>query len=159
DFGLAVREQELADEKDRLKGTYPYMSPEQVRGRLIDGRSDIFSLGVVFYELLCRRRPFAGYSEHELFDQIKHREARPPRQVKDTIPIGLERICLKALCKNVNDRYATAKDMADDLRRELALLQDQERAPVAPLNRREIERRMASADADELPRLLGMLQQ
>jgi serine/threonine protein kinase len=121
DFGLAVREEELAGEKGRLAGTLPYMSPEQVRreGHRLDGRSDIYSLGVVLYELLCGRRPFTATTEDELIDQILYREARPPRQIKDSIPRELERICLKALSKQIGDRYTTAGDLAEELRRTL----------------------------------------
>jgi hypothetical protein len=116
DFGLAVREEELAGEKGRLAGTLPYMSPEQVRreGHRLDGRTDVYSLGVVLYELLCGRRPFT-MREDELIDQILNQEARPPRQIRDSIPREMERVCLKALSKRVGDRYPTAGDMADDL--------------------------------------------
>jgi serine/threonine protein kinase/ABC-type transporter Mla MlaB component len=122
DLGLAVREEDLAGQRGVLAGTLPYMSPEQVRrhGHRLDGRSDIYSLGVVLYELLCGRCPFTGTTRDELKDQILHREARPPRQLKDSIPRELERICLKALCKQINDRYTTAGDMAEELRRAMA---------------------------------------
>jgi serine/threonine protein kinase/pSer/pThr/pTyr-binding forkhead associated (FHA) protein len=118
DFGVAVREEDLARERGRLAGTLPYMSPEQARreGHRLDGRSDIFSLGVVLYELLCGRRPFTAPAEDDLVDEILHREARPPRQIRDSIPRELERVCLTALSKRVGDRYTTAGDMAADLR-------------------------------------------
>jgi anti-anti-sigma factor len=95
------------------------MSPEQVRreSHHIDGRTDIYSLGVVLYELLCGRRPFEAKTKDELEGQILRREAKPPRQIKDSIPAELERICLKALSKNINERYTTAKDLAEELRR------------------------------------------
>jgi serine/threonine protein kinase len=119
DFGLAVREEDLPKERGRLAGTRHYMSPEQVRREAhhIDGRTDIYSLGVVLYELLCGRRLFEAKTVAELEDQILHREAKPPRQIKDSIPAELERICLKALSKRINERYTTGKDMAEDLQR------------------------------------------
>jgi serine/threonine protein kinase len=119
DFGLAVREEDLAAQRGILAGTLAYMSPEQVRreGHRLDGRSDIYSLGVVLYELLCGRRPFTATTPDELSDQILNREARPPRQARDSILPELERICLKALSKNVNERYTTARDLAEELRR------------------------------------------
>jgi len=117
DFGLALREQDVG-QGPRYAGTPGYMSPEQARGEghRVDGRSDIFSLGTVFYELLTGRRPFHADSREELLEQITNREAPPPRQWDDTIPKELERICLKALSKRASERFTTAKDMADDLR-------------------------------------------
>jgi serine/threonine protein kinase len=150
DFGLAVREEDLPKQRGLLAGTLPYMSPEQVRGEghHIDGRSDIYSLGVVLYELLCGRRPFEAKTVEELEDQILHREATPPRQIKDSIPQDLERICLKALCKRIDERYTTAKDMAHELR---LLLNLEVRSPakklltaLASLNPRDLWRSEAT---------------
>jgi eukaryotic-like serine/threonine-protein kinase len=117
DFGLALREED-DDKKAKLAGTPAYMSPEQVRGEghRIDGRSDIFSLGVVLYELLTGRRPFKGESHAEVLRQVVAAEPRPPRQIDDTIPKELERIVLKALSKRATERYTTARDLAEDLR-------------------------------------------
>jgi serine/threonine protein kinase/formylglycine-generating enzyme required for sulfatase activity/tetratricopeptide (TPR) repeat protein len=123
DFGLALKEEELG-KGGGLAGTPSYMSPEQARGEghRVDGRSDIFSVGVVLYELLTGRRPFAanaevrGESLRELLDLIATTEPRPPRQIDDTIPMELERICLKAMAKRAADRFMTARDMAEDLR-------------------------------------------
>ena len=123
DFGLALKEEDFGTGA-RIAGTPSYMSPEQARGEghRVEGRSDIFSLGVVFYELLTGRRPFFAKAQdkdearNELLDLIATTEARPPRQIDDTIPKELERICQKAMSKRVSDRYNTGRDMAEDLR-------------------------------------------
>jgi serine/threonine protein kinase/formylglycine-generating enzyme required for sulfatase activity len=121
DFGLALKEEDIGT-GPRYAGTGPYMSPEQARGEghRVDGRSDIFSLGIVLYELLTGRRPFKADAKRPA-EQITEFEPRPPRQYDDRIPKELERICFRAMAKRASERYSTAKDLADDLRHFLAV--------------------------------------
>ena len=119
DFGLAVHESDQPQLAGQQAGSLPYMAPEQVRGEAhrLDGRADIWALGAMLYEMLTGRRPFEGETREALSDEILHRDPKPPRQIDDTIPPELERITLKCLAKQPGDRYATAGDLARDLRR------------------------------------------
>jgi serine/threonine protein kinase/tetratricopeptide (TPR) repeat protein len=119
DFGLALTESEQAGPSTIVVGTPAYMSPEQARGEehRIDGRTDIYSLGMVLYLLLAGRRPFRSDNVLELLRQVREDEPQPPRQVVRSIPRELERICLKAMARKLSDRYTTAGDLAEELRR------------------------------------------
>src|SRR5262245_51079737 len=108
DFGLALHETTLGSGSNFV-GTPAYMSPEQARyeGHRVDGRSDIYSLGTVFYQLLTGSRPFQAQNREELLDFIRNVEVRPPRQIDRSLPRELERICLRSLAKRAGDRYPT----------------------------------------------------
>ncbi|MEK6234362.1 MAG: protein kinase [Planctomycetales bacterium] len=95
-----------------------YMSPEQVQGksRHLDGRTDVWSLGVILYELLTDRRPFDGSTRAELFEEIEHREPKPLRMIREEISPDLQGIVAACLRKRVEDRRPTALDLATDLR-------------------------------------------
>src|SRR6516162_8236216 len=98
-------------------GTVPYMSPEQVQGEALDARTDLFSLGVVMYELLTCRRPFVGMTGADVKDAILHESPIPMRDLNPSIPIELVRIVDKSLEKNRKLRYQTASDLRADLQR------------------------------------------
>jgi WD40 repeat protein len=120
DFGLAVRDEAeiVMTVEGQIVGTPAYMSPEQAAGQShrVDGRSDVYSLGVVLYELICGELPFRG-SKAMIIHQVLDEEPKPPRRLNDRIPRDLETICLKALAKQPARRYATARELAEDLRR------------------------------------------
>ncbi len=126
DFGLAVSEIEQLSERPGIVGTYSYMSPEQVRGdsHLVDGRSDLYSLGVVFYQMLTDRLPFLGETSQQLQEQILHREPRPLRAANAQIPVALEEICLKCLRKPIAERYTTTLDLANEVDAYLKALEE-----------------------------------
>ncbi|HVX14041.1 MAG TPA: protein kinase [Pirellulales bacterium] len=120
DFGLALFQSDatLTRTGDVL-GTYRYMSPEQAGGQrtMVDHRTDIYSLGATFFELLTLRPLFAGETRHELLYQILNDEPTQPRQINRAIPVELETIVLKALRKVPAERYTSAAEFAEDLRR------------------------------------------
>lgn len=121
DFGLAVHEQALEDHAGEVAGTIPYMAPEQARGAThrLDGRTDVWALGVILYEVLTGSRPFPS-ERKQAFNEILYRNPTPPCDIDPSVPAELERICLKCLSKRMRERYATADELAEDLRRWLS---------------------------------------
>jgi serine/threonine protein kinase/Tol biopolymer transport system component len=99
-----------------VMGTLGYMSPEQAAGAVVDARSDVFSFGVVLYELLADRRPFDGRSDRERLQALVHGEVVPLGQIRSDLPQTLQAIVDRALAKNPADRYQTARELASDLR-------------------------------------------
>lgn len=100
-----------------VMGTVSYMSPEQARGAHVDARSDIFSLGILLYEMLTGRQPFAGASASEIIISIMQKRPQPMARFSQDVPVEMERIVGKALSKNREERYQTVKDMIIDLKR------------------------------------------
>lgn len=117
DFGLGS-ESQTSLFRNELSGTPVYMSPEQATGEAMDGRSDIFSLGIVLYELLTGENPFRGSSIKDVIEMLRRKEVPPCRQLAEArnVPVEIEAACSKALNKNPNERFNTAGDFAAALR-------------------------------------------
>jgi serine/threonine-protein kinase len=117
DFGIAKSDTRIGEQtkSGKLKGKVPYMSPEQARGESIDARSDVFSAGVMLFELTTGRRLFKGASEYETLRLICERDYPRPSDVRSDYPPDLEPIVMKALAKDANDRFQSAREMQAEL--------------------------------------------
>ena len=121
DFGIArANDRQHKTQTGTLKGKAPYMSPEQCRGQRLDRRSDLFSLGVMMFELTVGRRPFRGDNDFTIMEQIVHGEAPAPSSIIAGYPPELEAIVGKLLAREPAARYATAEDMLHELEPTLA---------------------------------------
>ncbi|HKB83793.1 MAG TPA: serine/threonine-protein kinase [Burkholderiales bacterium] len=163
DFGIArMRNNEVKTMTGMILGSPKYMSPEQVSGKRADTRSDIFSLGVVLYEMLTGTSPFVADNIHGVMYQTMNFNPPAPKTLNPDLPDVLNFIIAKALAKNLDDRYQDAKDLSSDLRQAQSVLSGESAAPglaadpmttpfvepASPLTRQE----------DKEARILGMAQ-
>jgi serine/threonine protein kinase len=132
DFGIARLTSAATMTSDTMIGTPYYMSPEQVRGGKIDGRSDLFSLGVVLYEALTGRKPFQAETLAAVLNSIVNSSPPPPRQVDPSIPAQLSAIVERAMAREPEKRYARGKELASELRRFLDTVQGRPASPSPP---------------------------
>jgi serine/threonine protein kinase len=164
DFGLAKLVHNLGTEDDAgadnsltavgvIPGTAVYMSPEQARSETIDARSDLFSFGVVMYEMATGKKPFAGNNSLMTLDAVLHSKPVPPRELNPKIPIELEGIIGKAMEKDRNHRYQSATEMRSDL----ALLKRETESGIIKSGSATTKLRVASRTFGHSSRLLTWL--
>ena len=139
DFGTAkILQFGTVQQTAHVMGTPSYMSPEQVKGKAVDGRSDIFSLGVMLYEMVTGEKPFPGQNITTVIYKIVNEEPVPPRQIDPTIHSGISQVIVKALAKDPDVRYQSCRDLLEDLRNYRSLAANAEStmilgaAPAAP---------------------------
>jgi tetratricopeptide (TPR) repeat protein len=116
DFGVARMEMSTMTQSGTIVGTPSYMSPEQIQGIRVDARADIFSLGVIIYEMLTGKRPFEGDHITTIVYKIMNEEPTNIREMKSDLPEGFEQVIKKALEKDANKRYQSCKELAADLK-------------------------------------------
>lgn len=160
DFGLArLADRTTLTSEGVIAGTVGYMSPEQARGETLDGRSDVFSLGVVLYEAVTGTLPFSGDRMESVLYGIEHRDPEPLTARRSGVPLELERIVMKCLQKRRDFRYQHAEDLAADLKRlqrelEHGMLSSRSSTVLAALRTRPVQIRMAWGAA--MLTMLGM---
>ncbi|ADO73320.1 serine/threonine protein kinase [Stigmatella aurantiaca] len=118
DFGIAkATNRSQKTQAGILKGKFGYMSPEQVRGMPIDRRSDVFAVGVILYEMLTGEKLFVGESDFSTLEKVRNADVPRPREFNPNCPAGLEKVVLKALAREPDERYLWASDLQEDLMR------------------------------------------
>src|SRR5262245_10469965 len=115
DFGIAQAMLKFTSEIGVLKGKFSYMSPEQIRGMPVDARTDLFSTGIILHEMLTTEKLFRGDTEFALMEKVRKADVAPPSKFNRRVPEALDKIVLRALARDLPDRYQSAKDLADDL--------------------------------------------
>ena len=125
DFGIAALENEVQENDGQAIGSIHYIAPEQARGELPDARSDLYSLGIVMYEMLTGKKPYEGDTIGEIAIQHMNTDPVPPHELAADVPAELERITLKAMQADINERYQSANELLEDLE---AFVQEQLKA-------------------------------
>jgi serine/threonine protein kinase len=115
DFGIAQALMKFTSEIGILKGKFSYMSPEQIRGMPLDARTDVFSAGIILHEMLTTEKLFRGDTEFALMEKVRKAEVPAPSQFNRRVTPELDAISLRALARDVTDRYQTAAQLAADL--------------------------------------------
>ena len=115
DFGIAQAMLKFTSEIGVLKGKFSYMSPEQIRGMPLDARTDVFSTGIILHEMLTTEKLFRGDTEFALMEKVRKADITPPSKFNRRVPEKLDRIVMKALARELPDRYQTAEELALDL--------------------------------------------
>jgi eukaryotic-like serine/threonine-protein kinase len=115
DFGIAQAMVKFTSEIGVLKGKFSYMSPEQIRGMPVDARTDVFSTGIILHEMLTTEKLFRGDTEFARREKVRKAEVTPPSKFNRRVPEALDKIVLKALARDLPDRYTSARELADDL--------------------------------------------
>jgi serine/threonine protein kinase len=116
DFGIAQAMVKFTSEIGVLKGKFSYMSPEQIRGMPLDARTDVFSTGIVLHEMLTTEKLFRGDTEFALMEKVRKAEVAPPSKFNRRVAQRLDELTLRALARDVPDRFQSAADMAEELR-------------------------------------------
>ncbi len=117
DFGIAQALMKFTSEIGVLKGKFSYMSPEQIRGMPVDARTDIFSAGIILHEMLTTEKLFRGDTEFALMEKVRKADIAPPSKFNRRVPPELDQIVLRALARDVQDRYQNGQELAVDLNR------------------------------------------
>jgi len=139
DFGLAKVKGSLKLTRTGAKvGTVAYMAPEQIRGEQLDARSDIYSFGIVLYEMLTGKRPFESDYEEALLYSILNAEPKPIRDQRPEVPVTLEKISLRAMAKDPNDRYQTVAEFLQDLEASRSGTEISSKTRTTPAKRRRL---------------------